>query len=57
MPARGVRISLAAAAAGAGLTLALAAPARANQPPPPTKEQCDAVRAHRSLPPIQGAPT
>jgi hypothetical protein len=27
-------------------------PARADQPPPPTSEQCAAVRAHRSLPPI-----
>jgi hypothetical protein len=33
--------------------LALPGPALAEQaPPPPTKEQCGAVRAHRSLPPI-----
>src|SRR5947199_10097728 len=55
MRLRRVRLRLVVAAGTGGLTaaVALAAPARADQPPPPpTKAQCDAVRAHRSLPPI-----
>jgi hypothetical protein len=32
---------------------ALAPAAHAEEPPPPTQQQCDAVRAHRSLPPIK----
>lgn len=44
---------LASAAAAPLAALALAAPALAEGPPPPTSEQCAAVRAHRSLPPIQ----
>src|SRR5947209_2180931 len=48
------RLLVAAAAAGAALAaLALPRPARAEQaPPPPTAQQCEAVRAHRSLAPI-----
>jgi hypothetical protein len=38
---------------GAIAAMALASPASAIQgPPPPSKEQCEAVRAHRSIPPI-----
>src|SRR5437899_1537499 len=43
-----------ATVAGACLIAAtLAVPASADPPPPPTKSQCEAVRAHRSLPPIR----
>src|SRR5205807_6510022 len=44
---------LVSAVAGPLAALALAAPALAEDPPPPTGEQCAAVRAHRTLPPIQ----
>jgi hypothetical protein len=44
---------LAALAASGLLAVVAAAPSRADPPPPPTREQCDSVRAHRSLPPIK----
>src|SRR5439155_1116687 len=47
------RFLLAAAASGLLAALALPRPARAEQAPlPPTTQQCEAVRAHRSLAPI-----
>src|SRR6266480_5809157 len=48
-------VRLVAAAVGCALLAALALPGAASAeeaPPPPSKQQCEAVRAHRSLAPI-----